>query len=1048
MSEEGFRQKFRTCKPEVGETSAQFVVRIGNYLDRWIDMSNTDHTFETLRDLLLQEQFVNASHKNLALFLKERNQKDSTEMAKLADQYLEAHNGVDLASFGKPKGSKAPYREGNHNAVPSFSDSEKEAFKKERRCYSCGGKGHIARECKSKRAQTTAAMIEQASENQSGCSCSHTKDSEERKQGKQKGGKHYQKSRETAAACSVPLPSDLFECCTQESEVVLKCGHHLPIVSAACGNSRVQLNVNNGLPVAIGYIGEVEVSVLRDTGCSGIVVKRNLVSEQQLTSKVVTCVLIDGTVRKVPVAKIVVDTPYFKGETDVLCFENPIYDLIIGNIPGVREPEHQMETPNTEANKWEERKTEVKQDSTILVQAVETRAQIKKVGIKPTALKVPCVSGTDIGKEEFKKIQNEDDSLQHLKDFSRKGGKRKIGKYNYAWFVVERDLLKRKFQSEKTDHGKIITQLVVPKKLRQSVMEIGHRSTLAGHLGAKKTTEKILTQFYWPGFHQDVKLFCRSCDLCQKTFPKGRVTRVPMTAMPLIDEPFRRVAVDIVGPIHPMTERKHRFILTLVDFATRYPEAVPLQTIDTEQVAEALVQIFSRVGVPHEILSDQGSQFTSGVMKEVGRPLSMKQITTTPYHPQCNGLVERFNGTLKSMLKKICVEKPNDWDRYLGAVLFAYREAPQDYMGFSPFELLYGRTVRGPMSILRELWTKEVEPPEVQTTYQYVLNLRNILEETCDIAQKELRKSQVRHKHHFDRKARDRGFKERDQVLILLPTDNNKLLMQWKGPFEVKEAIGQNNYRIQIKGKVKVYHANMLKKYLTDVREVRKPVGCMEIVGAAVISEDEDEDVALTNESEIPLPGLQAKESISDVKVAQDLDDKQQSEVRYILQEHSKVLTDLPGNCKIGEHVIKLTTDEPIRSKPYPVPHAMRETVSKEVKTMLEMGVIEPSTSPYASSVVLVKKPDNTNRFCIDYRRLNTVTVFDAEPMPDPEEIFSKISMSKFFTKIDLSNAISVRTYICVADRPPATGVYEQSKTTEFKDHALDLVITGLPIQD
>ena len=136
--------------------------------------------------------------------------------------------------------------------------------------------------------------------------------------------------------------------------------------------------------------------------------------------------------------------------------------------------------------------------------------------------------------------------------------------------------------------------------------------------------------------------------------------------------------------------------MTMVDYATRYPEAVALRTIETERVAEALVEIITRVGVPREMLTDQGAQFTSNLMKEISRLLSMKQLVTTPYHPQCNGLVEKFNGTLKNMLRRMCLERPREWDRYLPAVLFAYREAPQESLGFSPFELLYGRNVRGP----------------------------------------------------------------------------------------------------------------------------------------------------------------------------------------------------------------------------------------------------------------------------------------------------------------------------------------------------------------
>jgi len=145
--------------------------------------------------------------------------------------------------------------------------------------------------------------------------------------------------------------------------------------------------------------------------------------------------------------------------------------------------------------------------------------------------------------------------------------------------------------------------------------------------------------------------------------------------MPIIEIPFKRVAIDIVGEIFPASSHGHRYILTVVDFATRYPEAVALKNITTTTVAEALVSIFARVGVPEEILSDRGTQLTSDMMKEVGRLLSLKQLTTTPYHPQCNGLVERFNATLKSMLKRMCSERPQDWDRYIDALWFAYWEA-------------------------------------------------------------------------------------------------------------------------------------------------------------------------------------------------------------------------------------------------------------------------------------------------------------------------------------------------------------------------------------
>ena len=140
-----------------------------------------------------------------------------------------------------------------------------------------------------------------------------------------------------------------------------------------------------------------------------------------------------------------------------------------------------------------------------------------------------------------------------------------------------------------------------------------------------------------------------------------------------MDVPFNCVAVDLIGPTDPPSEAGHHYILTLVDFATRYPEAVPLKRTDTETVAEALVDIYSSLGIPEEVLSNQGAQFISDCMREVCKLLGVSYSTTAPYHPMCNGLVETFNGTLKKMLKRPCSEQPKQWHRYVNALLFSYR---------------------------------------------------------------------------------------------------------------------------------------------------------------------------------------------------------------------------------------------------------------------------------------------------------------------------------------------------------------------------------------
>ena len=237
---------------------------------------------------------------------------------------------------------------------------------------------------------------------------------------------------------------------------------------------------------------------------------------------------------------------------------------------------------------------------------------------------------------------------------------------------------------------------------------------------------------------------------------------------------------------------------------------------------------------------------------------------------------------------------------------------------------------------------------------------------------------------------------------MLLPTDHNKILMQWKGPYNVVEERGVADYRIDVDGKLKTFHANLLKKY-TD----REPIvtGGTQLAACAIIESekcDDSEELAVDQDQLLNMLRLEASESYKDIVVCDKLSEQERKSVDELLAEYTDVLTDLPGRTDIVQHEINLTTDDPIRNKPYHVPYALRDTVRAETQKMKEMDIIEPSESPYASSIVVAKKADGSNRICIDYRNLNKVTVFDAEPMPDPEEIFAKISQSKYFTKIDL----------------------------------------------
>ncbi|XP_068227703.1 uncharacterized protein [Palaemon carinicauda] len=521
--------------------------------------------------LVIKEQFINAVSNALEVHLKEKAPANLDDLAKAAEQYLTAH-GTEL--YKEAKVAKKPvYRPPKQTGPSAFenpwhapNEQVKGTSARDVRCYKCNQLGHIASKChlsdqsRGLRNDKKCMFCDKFGHDLP--ECRKLKTIKTAYLDVEKSVEEAQTPvAQVSSFCSISAPPPemdvaKIDACIKEGKLFLENGFAVP-----CMNACVPSN-EDSMPVTKGRVGSHIVQVLRDSGCSSVVIKQNFVDPDLYTGTLVLVRLADNSFRRAPMAKIHINTPYLIGEVDAVCLPDAPYDLLIGNVPCARP----AEDPDPA---WQD-----------------------------------------------------------------------------TW----------------------------------------------GHLCAKKTKEKILREFYWPGMGADITRFCRSCDICQKTINKGRVTKVPLEKLPIIDTPFKRVSVDIVGKIHPPSEKGHQFILTMMDHASRYPDAVPLKNIDSESVAEALVDMFSRVGVPEEILSDLGTQFTSDCMKEVARLLSMRQLTTTPYHPMCNGLVEKFNGTLKQMLKKLCQEKPNQWHQYINAVLFAYREVPQESTGFSPFEILYGRS--------------------------------------------------------------------------------------------------------------------------------------------------------------------------------------------------------------------------------------------------------------------------------------------------------------------------------------------------------------------
>ena len=228
-------------------------------------------------------------------------------------------------------------------------------------------------------------------------------------------------------------------------------------------------------------------------------------------------------------------------------------------------------------------------ESTEEAMGVQTRLQSKQANCTLKPLKV-VDSIPEVTPTEPSMAQKDYPSLKHLWEKVESRGE--SSKYI---FVIEKGWLCRQLRDgNNTDKGCGPKVLVVPTKYRSHIMKKALESLLQGHLGVNNTLSKIQSQFYWPGIADCVSRYCKSCDLCQKTIDKGRVKKVPLGRMPQIGIPFERIAIDLVGPLSPPSERGHQYILTVVDYATRYLEAIPLKQITTPDIAETLIGVYSR----------------------------------------------------------------------------------------------------------------------------------------------------------------------------------------------------------------------------------------------------------------------------------------------------------------------------------------------------------------------------------------------------------------------------------------------------------------------
>ena len=235
-------------------------------------------------------------------------------------------------------------------------------------------------------------------------------------------------------------------------------------------------------------------------------------------------------------------------------------------------------------------------------------------------------------------------------------------------------VLWRVYAQPREDRG--WTQLVVPKKFRLDILRELHEGVAGGHLGEVKTLSKLKERFYWPGHYNDVRDWCQTCKICAKRKSPAPGRQAPMQTI-TAGYPIQVMAVDLLGPL-PESKNGNRYVLVVGVYFSRWMEALPVSNQEASTVAEKLVdEVFLRFSPPEQLHSDQGRQFESNLVTEVCKLLQINKTRTTPYHPQCDGLVERFNRTLLNMLATCTEDHPGDWEQHIRKVCMVYNASIQ-----------------------------------------------------------------------------------------------------------------------------------------------------------------------------------------------------------------------------------------------------------------------------------------------------------------------------------------------------------------------------------
>ena len=359
--------------------------------------------------------------------------------------------------------------------------------------------------------------------------------------------------------------------------------------------------------------------------------------------------------------------------------------------------------------------------------------------------------------------QNEDQTISRVLNLVTKNIKPSSREISHEAQNVKR-LLHEWNKLELTNNGLLIRnngsskQIVLPSKYHRLVMKELHEEM--GHLGTERVLDLARQRFFWPRMKSDIEHFIKNVCSCVKQKRPVNPTRAPL--QPIITTyPFELISIDFIHL--ERSKGGYEYILVIMDHFTRFAQAYPTRNKSAKTAAEKLYNDFIlRFGFPKTVHHDQGAEFENKIFDRIQELCGIRHSRTTPYHPQGNGQVERFNRTLLSMLRTLPESYKSCWHEHLNKVVNAYNCTRNDTTGYSPFFLLYGRHPRLPIDLIFDL----DQSVHSKNHTEYTNKWKAAMKEAYAIAQKRSSASAERNKHLYDKKVRCVDLQPNDRVLV------------------------------------------------------------------------------------------------------------------------------------------------------------------------------------------------------------------------------------------------------------------------------------------